>query len=432
MDVETRTRVADAEVAVIGCILIEPEIIGEVAMRLTAEEFLSPTYRHIFEAALSLWREKKPVDAVTVLAALSPEYGTVLRDAMDATPTAVRWEHYCSLLAEGSRMQRVQSIARQITDANDAAAVSALLAKCNSLMAERQGARVTTLQEGLRAFYQRQDRGQKPEYFEWPIDALNRRIYTERGDFLILGGLPSSGKTALAIQIAAHAARNGMRTGIFSLETSDRKIFDRLVAQETTVPLEAIKRGTLSPADFAAAANMGSISGDVPLEVVQAAGMTAVDIQAYALARRYELIVVDYLQLVRADGRTRVEVVTNVSLQMHSMAQQAGILVLGLSQLSRQEKGTRRRLGMGDLRESGQLEQDADLVMILDKDRDGLPVLGIAKNKEGGLGDVDLVFDRSHLRFSARSNRPTPGAADDRDGPSPWPKKQMPGQEVLT
>lgn len=284
--------------------------------------------------------------------------------------------------------------------------------------------RVVSWHQGLCEFYQRHADGHQPDYLRWGIRQLDERLYAERGDLIILGGLPSSGKTLLATQFAMHMARSGLRIGVFSLETSDAKLYDRMVAQTEGINFGRIKRNQMIADDYKTASTAIQTAQRITLDVIRASGFSVADVQAVAMARRYDVIVIDYVQLLQAKGNTRVEQVTNISLALHTMAQRAGIAVIALSQLSRPEKRPQRSRtpSMSDLRESGQLEQDADAIMILAAQPGGNRVLSIVKNKEGERGAIELVFDAAHLRMAPLVSKSDTAA--DHDDEDDWPRMQ--------
>ena len=284
--------------------------------------------------------------------------------------------------------------------------------------------RVVSWYQGLCEFYQRHADGRQPDYLRWGIRQLDERLYAERGDLIIIGGLPSSGKTLLATQFAMHMARSGLRVGVFSLETSDAKLYDRMVAQTEGINFGRIKRNQMIADDYKTASTAIQTAQRITLDVIRASGFSVADVQAVAMARRYDVIVIDYVQLLQAKGNTRVEQVTNISLALHTMAQRAGIAVIALSQLSRPEKGQQRSRtpSMSDLRESGQLEQDADAIMILAAQPGGNRVLSIVKNKESERGAIELVFDAAHLRMAPLVSKSDTAA--DHDDEDDWPRMQ--------
>ena len=203
----------------------------------------------------------------------------------------------------------------------------------------------------------------------------------------------------------------GDKVGFFSLETREDKMFDRQVAMVTGIPMGRIKRNLLEDGDWV---QMAERSRDIcghTLDIIPAAGMSATEVMHFAKARGYQVIYIDYLQLLRPDNPrlTRYEQVSQTSMTLHTLANQYGISVVGLSQLRRPDR-TRGRTApsMSDLRESGQLEQDADVILLLYRpcpDNPSLPDrdLMIAKNKEGQAQKVvPLTFDGSTQRFSSR------------------------------
>lgn len=423
----TDHRILDAETAVLGSMLIAPEITGEAMLRLRAEDFLDQEYKHVFAAIRSLWQNNSPVDAVTVLHQLGSAYEPFLRQIMEVTPTAANWEAYADILAEQARLARLKEAAAQIINAASLEDARTALESANKQMCVRRDTRAVSFSDGLTDFYTRQSYETVPNYIPWGIRQLDEQLYAELGDFIILGGYPSAGKTLLATQFAYHMAKS-RRVGFFSLETSPAKIYDRLIAQMAGINFARVKRHTMQPEDYTAAGKLAYNPDAVHLDVINASGFDASDVQALALAKRYDVIFIDYVQLLRAQGYTRVEQVTNISLALHTMVQRTGIAVVGLSQLSRPEKGTAksRTPQMSDLRESGQLEQDADAIMILKAAPDNTRTLSIVKNKEGERGAIQLSFDAAHLTLLPLSTREAPDDEDDEDFPKmqAWPKKE--------
>ena len=420
-------RILDAETAVLGSMLIAPEIVGEAMLRLRAEDFLDWEYKHVFEAIRSLWQQNSPVDAVTTLHQLGDAYEPFLRQIMEVTPTAANWEAYADILAEQARLAHLKESAAQIINAASLETARAAVESASTQLCARRDAQAISFADGLTEFYRRQSLDAKPNYIPWGIRQLDERLYAEPGDFIILGGYPSAGKTLLATQFAWHMAGT-RRVGFFSLETSAAKIFDRLIAQVARINFTRIKRHAMQSADYTAAGKLAYNPDAVHLEVINASGFDVADVQAHALAKQYDVIFLDYVQLLRAPGNTRVEQVTNISLALHTMAQRTGIAVVALSQLSRPEKGTAksRTPQMSDLRESGQLEQDADAIMILKAAPDNTRTLSIVKNKEGERGAIQLSFDAAHLTLLPLSAREAPDEDDEDEFPrmQAWPRKE--------
>lgn len=419
------SKLARAQVAVLGSMLIDSSVVGSCLQRVSAEDFTG-TYLPIFRAIKALFDGGVPVDPITINDRLGGNWNKVLADIMDATPTATRWEVYSDLLRESSRIYRRQFLARQLAEEDDPEASDALLEQINAISCDKPGTRITSLPECYQEFLDRHAEGKRPAYITWGIPALDERIYIEPGDLVVLGGYPSAGKTALALQMAYHIA-GGKRVGYFYLENNDRKLFDRLVSAKSLVPFGKIKRYDLEEADFEAIIGVQMQLIKPSLHFVDAAGMTVGDVRAVALSLHLDLVVVDYLQKLRAAsvrrGAGEFERVSEVSSDLQTLGRQTGMTVLALSQLSRPEKrnGKTPAPGMHSFRQSGQIEQDADVALLLYKDDDAKAVrtLKIGKNKEG----VASVAMRMHFDGDTQTFRRVTEMTE-----PPEPKKQGPKQ----
>ena len=417
-----------AQTSVLGSVLLDAQRwAGEVVSR-TAPEDYSPTYRPIYEVIRRKFQAGETIDPVTVRHELEGEAGPMLMEIMAVTPTAANCGEYIDLMLERSRLSKLRGLAQQLLAAPTLTEAQALLDQANALSCRREKVRVVTMDDALKDFFARQE--QTPEFLAWGIRQLDERLDVEAGDFVILGGYPSAGKTALAISMAWSQATEH-RVGFFSCETSDAKLFDRLVSSQTQVELRRIKRRKLKDNHWDAVAQKVPDIRRHQLELIQAAGMTVTDIQAVARSRRHEVIYIDYLQLIRPDGQhqSAYEQTTQISKSLHLMAQRTGITVIALSQLSRPEKTGKRSAqkapGMSDLRDSGQIEQDGDVIMLIYREEQNLPnsrrALKVAKNKEGESGGIIMLkFDGATQTF-----RP------DRNDPGEWRAKQESDQISL-
>lgn len=394
-----------AQVSVIGSLLLEPELIGEVLLRLPDRDFLSGTCRRTYQVIRSLFQAGETVDPVTVREKLGggSEWNAFLLQVMELTPTAAHVWEYVRLVREQARLERLRSLGTELAEAACLEDAGALVDKLDREMVERGRVKFITMEQALLDFYERHR--EEHAYFTWPLPKLNGRLYVEGGDLVVLGGYASAGKTALALMCAWHLAEQGKRVGFFSLETGARKLHDRLIAHAMEMNFANIKRSTLTEKDYEALNRAAPRLTAPPLEFVDASGMTAGDIRAFSLSRRYEAVFIDYLQLIQGDRQGRYDTVTGASIALHRMSQSTGIAVFALSQLSRAEKvqGREKAPTMSSLRESGQIEQDADVVLLLYKEDGEDPEsprrLRIAKNKEGELGYLRLALDGSTQTF---------------------------------
>lgn len=409
-----QTAVLSSQTAVIGALLIAPEICGELFGETAPEDFVTAAYRNVYEAARGLFFEGKAVDAVTVLDRLGggAETRKFLMGLMEVTPSAANWREYAALLREQARLYRLRQIGGELGLAETLTQARALLERAEAEGSDTGRRSAVSVQDGLVSFFRRM--GEPVSYVQFGIGALDRALFAGMGDFIVIGGRPSAGKTLLSIQMASVLARE-YRVGYFSLETGKEKFFDRFFTQACLLDFDRVKRHALTPQEYETITFMKQRLTRLHIDMIPAGGYTAADIQSETLAGRYQVIFVDYLQLVRSDGGragNRTEEVGAVSRALHTLAQRHNILVIALAQLSRGMPGRAfAEPTLQDLRESGQIEQDADVVGLLhvlpsgadgrtcpDDDR----LLNVAKNKEGRLCRIQLAFHGAHQQFLER------------------------------
>lgn len=398
----THDSYLDAQNAVLGAALIEPDLVPKVIQETRKEDFTGAC-RTVYETMCRLYQDGSPADVVSIGAALGPEYRRFLLELMEITPTAANIDHYIGLCREQAKVFAVRSIGQALTTAEDSASIRDLLDQANGLMVDKAALRITTMEQAMQSFLERHTGETK--YISWPIKELDAVLYSEAGDFILVGGYPSTGKSAWGLQCAWHWARS-LRVGFFSLETSSEKLFDRQMSAMSGLTMDQIKRNQISQEEWDRVCTMSQHIVTRNLELVPAAGMTPAEIRSVTAMRRYDIIIIDYVQLLSASGFNRTEQVTNISLALHRMAQDMGVMILALSQLKRKDAdGTPES---SDLRESGQLEQDADIIMMLkleDKDKPGgNREMFITKNKEGTCPKIILAFDGKHQTFSKAQN----------------------------
>lgn len=411
----------EAEQAVAGSLLVagakgDTETIRGLLSQVQEEDLLNPVNKEAFQAARTLFRSGAAVDPITIRDKIGGQYSDYLVQLMDITPTTANWPEWAQAAHEQAAVQRARALAEPLSLAvtlDDCRPVSAQLGQ---LLSDGRRLNAWTVSQLLDSFFESQDpEAPKPEYVTFGLRVLDEGSYIEPGDVVIIGGYPSDGKTALALQTAWHMATK-YRVGFFSLETDRRKLRDRLVAHAAALDLADIKRRNLGDTAWEQLAKRQADFVKRDLTLVNAAGMSAADIETASRAYGFQVIFIDYIQLVtpeRSSGGTRSEQIAAISRALHTFAQKTGTLVVELAQLTRQERKTgkdgkeiRRDPTMQDLKESGQLEQDADMILLLfrpgpkDKGPDGQELneethrlLKIAKNKEGRWGDWVLYFD---------------------------------------
>ncbi len=395
---ETNQRAALAQQSLVGAMLLDPRIVGEALQKVDAEAITVQGIRDIFCAIRSLYLTGAALDPTTVAGQLPPELTNTIAEIMRVTPTATNWEAYAEQVADDYKLRRLQSVATEILYTQSAEEARRLFASVDKIALKPKIRRVT-FGEGLSNFLDRQEDKTKFEYLDWGFESVNKRVQCPvHGKFVILGADSSMGKTALALQWAYGFAIKGLRVGFFSLETEERTGFDRIAANAANVKLPKIKSKTLGKPELAQVFDIGAKYGNICFDFLEAAGSTVDDIRACCLADNYDVVFIDYVQLLNAEGRTRAEMVTNISIQLHTLAQSLGVTVVGLSQITPGE--AKSVITKDNLRESRQLLQDADVIFLIGKG-EGVDQrkLIIDKNKEGSLGFVKLWFDAEHMRF---------------------------------
>lgn len=406
----------DAERGVIGSLLIDESLVREMVSVVDAQDFLNPANRLIFQAARQLFRAGKPVDALTIRDRVGSQYSDYMTQLIEITPTSANWREYAALMHSQATTQRIKNLAQYILE--NAVTLDDCRQPCADmaqLLADGRRIDAWTMQEMMEDFFRAQDPdAPAPEYVTYGLEVLDQRNYTELGDVVMIGGYPSDGKTALALMMAYHMAAR-YKVGFFSLETDKRKVRDRMVASVAQIDFDAIKRRTLTESDWAGLAAKSTDMSKRDLTVLRAAGMTVADIQSASQAYGFQVVVIDYVQLITPEVSRRAprsEQMADVSRALHTFAQSSGTLVIELAQLTRQERGSWREPDMHDLKESGQFEQDADIIFLLYRpspsddtlDQEKNRILKIAKYKEGPRGRWPLYFDGPKQTFSVMTD----------------------------
>lgn len=402
---------SQTEYAVIGALLIDQSGIGEVVEKLKPDALSIKPLRDVYEAIVKLHFDSSPISAASVLNAVGADYEPIIKQSVEFAPFARSdVPFYAGVLMEQSRLGRIKATAAELAASETMEAANASMGALNGLMVTRSAVRAVSAEDAATEFCSRMTA--TPEYLAWGVPAIDDKVFAERGDLILLGGYPSAGKTLLAVQFAL-CLSNTYRVGFFSLETSARKLTDRVMSHMSQIPLTKIKRRDLNDADWAAIAAASSELSKLQFSIIEASGMSVHDIQAVSLNQRFDIIFVDYLQLINEKGRDRYETVTNISQRLHTFSQSSGVAVIALSQLSRPEKqtGKPKPPTMASFRESGQIEQDADVAFILypsDPDNNySTRILKIAKNKEGEKAKIEFDFDGATQTM--RVHEPTKG-----------------------
>ena len=396
-----------AQQSVIGSALID----GRCAPLLLSElrpEDMSGNFRTMFEAIRALQLAGQPVDPVTVLERIGPAYRDEIVRIVDETPTAANVTAYIRICKEQSRLTRLASLGSELASASSLDEAREILQTAQTAAVE-QSVAVTDMTAALSDFFERHQQGEH-RYISVGLPELDERLTVDLGSVLVLGGYPSDGKTALMLQWCWHIAET-LPVGIFSFETSAQVLTDRLMTQAVPdISFTKVKRGTLDADAWKRITAESVHITQRKLQIVEAAGMTAADVLGVTLSRGFKVIALDYVQLIAPGtvrkGGTRQEELAEISKSLALMARRHKLLVIELSQLTRPQKkkdGTTPAPTLSSLRESGQLEQDADVVALLYRTgsgEDATRQLFVAKNKEGRLGRMGLRFNGDRQRFT--------------------------------
>lgn len=402
----------EAEQALIGCMLLEPErTVPEIMSKLTAGDFQNEITRTCFNKIFYLFRSNQPIDTITVISNLPSEYKPVIVKIVEALPTTTNFKKYIQLVIQTrKRIKAYESLtelqAKLLEGGSIEECQESAIKISESLSADKADECVSA-QDGILNFYKQYQEGKRKQYITTGIAKIDKYTFMNKGDFVIIGARPSAGKTAITLQMALHMAKTH-KVAYFSLETSAEKLYDRAISNFAHVSFSNIKNGLVGESaskDWEKIATASSAFSKLNLFIVPASGYTVAKIESKAVELGAEIIFVDYLSLVKARGKDRFEQVTNVSMGLHNLAQQRKIMVVALSQLSR--AGVNEP-SMSDLRESGQCENDADIIMLLHNtapnEESADRILTIAKNKEGQVGQIRLAFEGDYQKFYEREN----------------------------
>jgi replicative DNA helicase len=429
----------EAERAVLGAILLNRDAITAVAPALAAHMFYYERHGRIYQAMLDLFSKRIPPDARTVSEELRRRElldacgGVVyLGELIDAAPTSYHAAYYAQFVIDAARLRALIAAGGSIAAVGYRAGIAADAAAAEAhalLMAATQHAAADGMAPIAAAVDRLWDRLSSAEStaiatgFLDLDELLGGGLYA--GDLLLLAARPSVGKTALALSIARKLARRGQNVLIFSLEMSQEQLAQRLAAMESGVNLSHLRRQEL-PED--ALAQLAEAIGEVatwPITVCDLAGLTPASLRAHVMRYLAEhgetVIMIDYLQLLSGTRiENRNQEVSEISRSLKVLARDARAPILALSQLSREVEHRASKVPvLADLRDSGSLEQDADVVMFLyreelydrDTDKKGLAELIIAKQRQGPIGVVPLRFEPQTTRFDSVSWRPTIGGS---------------------
>ena len=428
----------DAEANVLSAMLLSSEVVEEALTELLPDDFYRPMNKALFETMHDMYDRSMPIDSITLIDYLNSENKlqevggeAYILELMGQTLSLVNWQHHASIVRRDAMLREIIGATNQInqlaynapTDTKEAVerAESMLLSVTDREVKNAYKPLNDFLIEAFNEAKEVCEAGGVAAGVPTGYPSLDRMLMGLReGQLVIIGARPAVGKTSFALNLALNAASEGYTVAFFSLEMSGKEIAQRFICAHAQVSMSNFRTGKISPQEWA---NIGQAAEDLSrLDILidDTPGITVTEIRAKARRMLHNkekaIIILDYLQLVsppagrRAESRT-VEV-SEMSRALKIMAKELAVPVISLSQLSRAvESRTGKRPQLSDLRESGSIEQDADIVMFLDRssneqeagreDRppEGITRIIVAKNRSGPIGDVDLVFLAASTKF---------------------------------
>ncbi len=423
----------DAEMAVLGSVMLSEEAVAEAIEILTPQAFYKDAHRRIFESIISLFNENKAIDLVTLTDHLYKEgrmdevgVPSYLASLTTSVPTSANVTYYAKIVKEKYILRHlIQSATQIVADSyNTTEDVEALLDRAEKAIFDIAGEKfqggivlikdiVRSQIEVIDRLYQRKEHitGIATGFHEFDTQTAG----LQPSDLIVVAARPSMGKSAFMTCIAEHAGMVlKVPVAIFSLEMSKEQLIQRMLCARARVDAHKVRTGFLAQSDWPALTNAAAKLSEAPIYIDDSPGLSALELKAKArrLKAQFDIkmIIVDYLQLMQgaAGSESRQQEISDISRSLKALARELHVPVIAISQLSRAvESRTDHRPQLSDLRESGAIEQDADMVVLLlreeyynpTEENRGKAEVIIAKQRNGPVGSVFLTFIREFTRF---------------------------------
>ena len=431
----------EAEQSVIGSMLMDREAIIAASEIITGADFYQHQYGVIFDAMVELFNEGKPVDLVTLQNRLRekdvpPEISSMefVRDLLNAVPTSANVRHYANIVSEKAVLRRLIKLTEEIE--NDCylnkEPVEVIMEETEKKMFQLLGQRnsgdfmpirqvvINTLENIERASKTKGNVTGIPTGF---TDLDYKTSGLQNSDFILIAARPSMGKTAFVLNIAQYMAfKKDKAVAIFSLEMSREQLMNRLLSMESKVDSQHLRTGNLKDDEWSKLIESAGMIGESRLMIDDTPGISIGEMRSkcrkYKLEHGLDIIIIDYLQLMSGSGKSssesRQQEISDISRSLKALARELNVPVVALSQLSRAvEQRTDHRPMLSDLRESGAIEQDADVVMFIyrddyynkDTELKGISEIIIAKQRNGPIGTVNLAWLPEYTKFANLSRQ---------------------------
>lgn len=421
----------EAEKSLLGAILIDKDALLTIAEKVKPEFFYEENHGLIFKAILELFEKREPIDIVTLTAQIKKngDYKKIggkeyLTELVNFVPTSAHIENYARIIEDNYIKRRLIHFSSEVTEDafSEKNGAKEVLEKAEKkIFAISQGQTKTgfiAIRDALAESFDRLDEISKNDsglrgIATGFIDLDNKLAGLQKSNLLILAARPGTGKTAFVLNMAQYAAViNKTPVGIFSLEMSKEELVDRLLVSQAEIDAWKLKTGKLHEDDSEKLTNAMGLLAEAPIFIDDTPGMGIMEMRTKArrlqIEQNIQLLVVDYLQLMHGTNtESRVQEVSEISQSLKNLARELKIPVLAVSQLSRavEQRGTKIPQ-LADLRESGAIEQDADVVMFLYRQDDAVDKFNqyvikllIAKHRNGPTGQIDLLFRGDRIKF---------------------------------
>ncbi len=421
----------EAELATLGAVLIDSEALASVVHLVRAEDFYKGAHQRVYEAILSLFDRGQSIDLITLAEELRAR-GTLeqcggaayISRLTSAVPTSANVEYYARIVQAASIRRTLARVSQEIiAQAHDNSSEISVI-----------------LEDAERKIFEISDRNQTGTYYpakeivKQTFDAIEKHYHSkteytgipsgfkeldqltmgfQNSEFIVIGARPSVGKTAFALTIAANMSiRQKIPVGFFSLEMSSMAIMQRLLSMEARLDSQRMRTGMLSPADFSRITEACGRLYEAPLYISDSPDLKLLDLRAQARRMKshqdVKIVFVDYITLIGSENRDlpRHEQIAEVSRSLKSLARELNLPVIALSQVRRETEGKKPTLA--DLRESGSIEQDADVVIFIHTEDLKLEAreINVAKQRNGPVGDLSLAFLSKYTKFETLERGP--------------------------
>ena len=424
----------EAEQSVIGSMLMGREAISVASEMLGSDDFYQHQYGVIFDAMVELFNEGKPVDLVTLQNRLKekdvpPEISSMefVRDLLAAVPTSANIKYYATIVSEKAVLRRLIKLTEEISNECylNKEPVEAILEDTEKRMfqvlQQRNTGDFVPIRQVVMNTLENIERASKTKGNVTGLatgftDLDYKTSGFQPSDLILVAARPSMGKTALVLNIAQYMAfKQNKHVAIFSLEMSKEQLMNRLLSMESKVDSQSMRNGNLKDEDWGKLIESAGVIGDSNLMIDDTPGISIRELRSkcrkFKLESGLDIIMIDYLQLMSGSGKSdsRQQEISDISRSLKAIARELNVPVVALSQLSRAvESRTDHRPMLSDLRESGAIEQDADVVMFIyrddyynkDSENKGIAEVIIAKQRNGPIGTVNLVWLPDYTKFA--------------------------------